>query len=143
VCYLQKFQAIADQLRSIGSDVSKQDLVLFSLQGLGSEYESFVTAISMRPGNLTMEELHDLLHIIWDYLEISDNSSLTVFTLSALFLTKYSFHHSRIQYQFRITSTWTELQSSSSCCSVSSVSRKRKKKTVSSRKRQGTILYDS
>jgi gag-polypeptide of LTR copia-type len=58
--YLQKFQAIAD-LHSIGSDVSEQDLVLFTLQGLGSEYESFVMAISMRQGLLTITELHNLL----------------------------------------------------------------------------------
>jgi gag-polypeptide of LTR copia-type len=60
-CTLQKFQAIADQLRSVGSDVSEQDLVLFILQGLGFDYESFVTAISMRQGLLTMSELHSLL----------------------------------------------------------------------------------
>jgi gag-polypeptide of LTR copia-type len=59
--YLQKFQAIADQLRSVGSDVSEQDLVLSTLQGLGIDYESFVTVISMRQGLFTMSELHSLL----------------------------------------------------------------------------------
>jgi gag-polypeptide of LTR copia-type len=46
--HIQKFQTIVDQLRSMGSDVSEQDLVLFTLQGLGTEYENFVMAISMR-----------------------------------------------------------------------------------------------
>jgi Reverse transcriptase (RNA-dependent DNA polymerase)/gag-polypeptide of LTR copia-type/GAG-pre-integrase domain len=59
--YLQKFQAIADQLRSIGSDMTEQDLILFTLQGLGTEYENFVTAISMRSGHVTLPELQSLL----------------------------------------------------------------------------------
>jgi hypothetical protein len=41
VHYIQKFQAIADKLRSVGSNVSEQDLILFTFQGLGPDYENF------------------------------------------------------------------------------------------------------
>jgi hypothetical protein len=41
--------------------VSDQDLVLYTLQGLGSEYENFVTALSMRYAPPIMAELNGLL----------------------------------------------------------------------------------
>jgi gag-polypeptide of LTR copia-type len=59
--YLQHMQSIADCLRSIGSDVSEQDLILYTLQDLGSDFDNFITAVSMRSGSLTMVELHNLL----------------------------------------------------------------------------------
>ncbi|KAJ3705686.1 hypothetical protein LUZ61_009391 [Rhynchospora tenuis] len=59
--YLQKIQNIADRLRSIGAAVSDQDLILHTLQGLGTEFESFVTAASMRQDQMSMEELHSHL----------------------------------------------------------------------------------
>jgi gag-polypeptide of LTR copia-type len=59
--YLQQMTSIVDCLRSIGSDISEQDLVLYTLQGLGTDFDTFVTAISMRSGSLTMVELHSLL----------------------------------------------------------------------------------
>jgi gag-polypeptide of LTR copia-type len=46
--YLQNMQSIADCLRSIGNDIFEQDLVLYTLQGLGSDYDTFVIAISLR-----------------------------------------------------------------------------------------------
>ncbi|KAJ3699566.1 hypothetical protein LUZ61_003271 [Rhynchospora tenuis] len=59
--YLQKIQNIADRLRSIGAAVSDQDLILHTLQGLGTEFESFVTAASMRQDQMSMAELHSHL----------------------------------------------------------------------------------
>jgi GAG-pre-integrase domain/gag-polypeptide of LTR copia-type len=54
-------QSIVDRLRSIGTPVSDQDLVLYTLQGLGTEYENFVTALSMRYAPPTMVEFNGLL----------------------------------------------------------------------------------
>ncbi|KAJ4768699.1 hypothetical protein LUZ62_079074 [Rhynchospora pubera] len=59
--FLQHMQSLADRLRSIGSDVNDQDLLMYILQGLGTEYESFVTALSMRFAPPTMAELSGLL----------------------------------------------------------------------------------
>jgi gag-polypeptide of LTR copia-type len=59
--YSQHMQSLVNRLRSIGVQVSNQDLVLYTLQGLRSEFESFVTAISMRYAPPTMVELHGLL----------------------------------------------------------------------------------
>jgi glycerol-3-phosphate O-acyltransferase len=46
--FIQHMQIIADRLRSIASDIFDQNLILYTLQRLGSEYETFVTAFSMR-----------------------------------------------------------------------------------------------
>jgi gag-polypeptide of LTR copia-type len=61
--FIQQIQSIADRLRSIGSDISDQDLVLYTLQGLGLEYESFVIAFSMQQSNVTMLDLQPSIFI--------------------------------------------------------------------------------
>jgi hypothetical protein len=43
---LQHMQSFADRLRSVGSDISDQGLVLYTLQNLGFNFEKFVTVIS-------------------------------------------------------------------------------------------------
>jgi gag-polypeptide of LTR copia-type len=59
--YLQHMQSLTDRLRSIGSEISDQDLVLFTLQSLRLDFENFITAISLRHQPLTMSELQSLL----------------------------------------------------------------------------------
>jgi gag-polypeptide of LTR copia-type len=59
--FLQHIQSLADRLRSIGSDISDQDLILYTLQGLGSDFENFVTAISLWHQPFTMSELQSFL----------------------------------------------------------------------------------
>jgi gag-polypeptide of LTR copia-type len=59
--YVQQMQELADRLRSICSEVSNQDLVLYTLQGLGFDFESFVTALTMRFESSLMTELSSLL----------------------------------------------------------------------------------
>ncbi|KAJ3701119.1 hypothetical protein LUZ61_004824 [Rhynchospora tenuis] len=59
--FLQQIQGIADRLRSIGSDVPDHDLVLYTLQGLGTEFETFVTAVSMRENCPSMSELTSMI----------------------------------------------------------------------------------
>jgi gag-polypeptide of LTR copia-type len=59
--FIQHIQSLAYRLRSIGCQISDQDLVLYTLQGLGSDYESFVTAFSMRSADTSMLELQSLV----------------------------------------------------------------------------------
>jgi gag-polypeptide of LTR copia-type len=59
--FLQNMQGIADQLRSIGTDIPDQELVIYTLQGLGTDFDNFVTAISLRTNPITMSELRSLL----------------------------------------------------------------------------------
>jgi gag-polypeptide of LTR copia-type/GAG-pre-integrase domain len=59
--YLQKIQSIVDRLDNIGAPVSDQDFFLYTSQVLGSEFESFVIAFSLRQGSLSSIELYTLL----------------------------------------------------------------------------------
>jgi gag-polypeptide of LTR copia-type len=61
VQFLQYMQGIADQLRSVGAEISDQELVLYTLQGLGTEFDNFVTTISLRTNSVTMSELRSLI----------------------------------------------------------------------------------
>jgi gag-polypeptide of LTR copia-type len=45
--FVQHMQSIAYRLRSVGSTISDQDLVIYTLQGLGFEYEIFITTFSI------------------------------------------------------------------------------------------------
>jgi gag-polypeptide of LTR copia-type len=59
--FLHQMQLLVDRLRSIGTDVSDNELVLYTTQDLGSEYESFVTVLSMRTTSPSMMEFSNLL----------------------------------------------------------------------------------
>jgi gag-polypeptide of LTR copia-type len=52
--FIQHMQSFAYRLRSVGSELTDQDLVLYTLQGLGSEYENFITTFSMRHTDSSM-----------------------------------------------------------------------------------------
>jgi hypothetical protein len=78
-------QSIADRLRSVGSDISDQDLILYTLQGLGSEYETFVTAFSMRLYLLMKHVFKQHLYLLIARLHISLlhlSTSLTILPLN-------------------------------------------------------------
>ncbi|KAJ1704569.1 hypothetical protein LUZ63_004348 [Rhynchospora breviuscula] len=59
--YLQQMQTLADRLRSIGSVVSEHELVMYTLQGLGTDFDNFVTAVSMLEIPPSMAKLSSLL----------------------------------------------------------------------------------
>jgi Reverse transcriptase (RNA-dependent DNA polymerase)/gag-polypeptide of LTR copia-type/GAG-pre-integrase domain len=59
--FINKMQALADRLRSIGTDVPDSELVMYAAQGLGSDYDSFVTALSMRISPPSLVEFNSLL----------------------------------------------------------------------------------
>jgi gag-polypeptide of LTR copia-type len=61
VQYLQQMQSFANHFRSIRSEISNPDFVLYTFQGLGTDYESFVTVVSLRSDTLTMAEFQCLL----------------------------------------------------------------------------------
>jgi gag-polypeptide of LTR copia-type len=59
--FLQHMQGIADQFRSVGAEISNKKLVLYTLQGLGTKFDNFVIAISLRTNLVTMSELRSLI----------------------------------------------------------------------------------
>ncbi|KAF5472305.1 hypothetical protein F2P56_009034 [Juglans regia] len=59
--YLQQVKSTADELALVDSPLTNDDLTLYILNGLGSEYHDITGSIHTRENPLTFEELHDLL----------------------------------------------------------------------------------
>jgi hypothetical protein len=59
--YLQGIKALSDELAVINSRLDDIDLVIHTLNGLGSEYKEISAALHARENPIGFEELHDLL----------------------------------------------------------------------------------
>jgi gag-polypeptide of LTR copia-type len=63
--FLQQIRKLTDELAFIGSPISDEDLVLFVLNGLGHEFNSFVVAViiaaTSRTDSLHFADIHRLL----------------------------------------------------------------------------------
>ena len=59
--YLHVVKALADEIAIIDHSISDDDLTLYVLNGLGSEFREIVAPIRARESSLTFEELHDIL----------------------------------------------------------------------------------
>ncbi|CAJ2637895.1 unnamed protein product [Trifolium pratense] len=76
--YLNNVKAIADELAIINSPLDDIDLVIHTLNGLGTEYREITTAIRARENPISFDNLHDLLTDFETYLkrdEINNDSS--------------------------------------------------------------------
>ena len=58
VYYLQLMKSTVDELALAQASVAKEDLVIFILYGLGSEFKELSTAIRARESDISFEELH-------------------------------------------------------------------------------------
>lgn len=56
--YLNSLTAIALQLRSIGCEISDQDLSLYLFAGLPAEYNPLVTSLTSQPSPMSLVDLH-------------------------------------------------------------------------------------
>ena len=61
--YLKKFKNICNTIGAVDEPVSYKDHLLYLFGGLGREYNSFVTFITSRANNPSIEEVHSLLLI--------------------------------------------------------------------------------
>ncbi|KAL2900798.1 Retrovirus-related Pol polyprotein from transposon TNT 1-94 [Bienertia sinuspersici] len=59
--YLRDIKVLVDSLAAINSPVSLPDLIQYTLNGLGPDYDSLVTTILHFPGHLTFDELRSKL----------------------------------------------------------------------------------
>uniref|UniRef100_A0A803QHZ4 Retrotransposon Copia-like N-terminal domain-containing protein n=1 Tax=Cannabis sativa TaxID=3483 RepID=A0A803QHZ4_CANSA len=60
--YILKMKGYTDHLAAAGQAINDEDLALYILGGLGSEYESIVVNLTSRSEPLTREELQFMLH---------------------------------------------------------------------------------
>lgn len=59
--YLQFIKHLFDSLDAVSSPVDVDDLVLYTLNGFPTEYNSIKTSIRTRSSTISIEELHVLL----------------------------------------------------------------------------------
>ncbi|GAB2297127.1 hypothetical protein Dimus_038457 [Dionaea muscipula] len=59
--YLGHIRGLADELALIGSSIADPHLILYVLNGLGTEYREISTAVRARDNMISFEELHDKL----------------------------------------------------------------------------------
>nr|POF07385.1 hypothetical protein CFP56_37452 [Quercus suber] len=59
--YLQKIKSLADSLAAAAQPIPEPDLILHILGGLSPEYESFVTSVTTRSDDLSLEDLNAML----------------------------------------------------------------------------------
>ena len=71
-------------------DVDDEDMLLYTLNGLTLEYNSFKTAIRTRSDQLFLEELHSLLRAEEQTIEASHASVLQDSQFSAMITTPHS-----------------------------------------------------
>ncbi|OMO84630.1 Reverse transcriptase, RNA-dependent DNA polymerase [Corchorus capsularis] len=79
--YLQFLRIVADDLALINSPVSEDDLVIFALNGVGSEYKELAAGIKARESSISYEELVDKMLDYETFLQkqdfLSDQSVMT------------------------------------------------------------------
>ena len=76
--FFHAVKVIVDELSLIDAPVSDDDLTLYALNGLGSEFQDMVAPIRMRETALSFAKLHDLLIGHEHYLKRMDGNSSTL-----------------------------------------------------------------
>ncbi|KAK0586810.1 hypothetical protein LWI29_012692 [Acer saccharum] len=59
--YFVKMKCIADNLSATGNPITEEDLLLYLLAGIGSDYDPVVVNVTARTDNLTLHEVYALL----------------------------------------------------------------------------------
>ncbi|XP_038970557.1 uncharacterized protein LOC120104097 [Phoenix dactylifera] len=72
---LQTIKALIDELALIDAPLSDDDITLYVLNGLGTEYQNIAAPIRARESSPSFEELHNLLVGIESYLKRLEASS--------------------------------------------------------------------
>ncbi|XP_062104187.1 uncharacterized protein LOC133815350 [Humulus lupulus] len=91
--YIQKFRGLCNTLAAAGEPVSYTNQLLYFLEGLGRDYNAYVTPIQARADKPTMEEAYSLL-LNYDALLNRQNSIDTLSSLQANFA-NFSPHRSK------------------------------------------------
>jgi gag-polypeptide of LTR copia-type len=92
--FIQHIQSLADRLRNIEISESDQDMILYTLQRLSSDYDSFVTALSMRQTSAIMLELQSLLlaHEVRVQANLKSSATPSAHLTSSFFPSSCSFY---------------------------------------------------
>ncbi|KAF8406030.1 hypothetical protein HHK36_008110 [Tetracentron sinense] len=72
--YLRKFKSLCDSLAAIGRPVSDEDRVFWVLNGLGPNYESFVTSVLAKPPFPSYDQL--IPNLISQDIQVGEHGSI-------------------------------------------------------------------
>lgn len=75
--YLKGIESMFDDLAVINSPFDDVDLMIHTLNGLGSEYNEVSTALCTRENQIRFEDLHDLLMDFENHLKKDEDPSPT------------------------------------------------------------------
>ncbi|KAK2975201.1 hypothetical protein RJ640_022093 [Escallonia rubra] len=78
--YLQHMRAIADDLALVDNPLSEDDLVLYTLAGVGPEFKEIAAAIRARDTPISFDELYDKLGDYELHLKKEDSTPLSIAT---------------------------------------------------------------
>uniref|UniRef100_A0A5B7BD59 Retrotransposon Copia-like N-terminal domain-containing protein n=1 Tax=Davidia involucrata TaxID=16924 RepID=A0A5B7BD59_DAVIN len=82
--YIQKVKAARDSLAEVSVHIDDEDLLIYTLNGLPSEFNAFRTAIRTRAQPLTLEEMHVLLRAEEQSVEAVFKQNQNQYTPSAM-----------------------------------------------------------
>lgn len=69
--YLQQIRTMEDDLSLAGSPIVQDDLILYTLNGVGADYREIAAAIKARDTCISFEDIHDKLTDFKSYLATS------------------------------------------------------------------------
>lgn len=91
--YLQQIKKISDTLAAVSAPIEEEDLILFTLGGLPTEYNAFKTAVRTRAQAINMAKLWELLYI--EEQQVSTMSNVSSSPVSSAFITNKQQHHNK------------------------------------------------
>ncbi|KAH0682247.1 hypothetical protein KY289_019999 [Solanum tuberosum] len=91
---------MADSLALVGSPILQDDLILYTLNGVGPDYKEIAAAIKPRDTCISFEDLHDKLTDFESYLAKSKSmgSDVSIATMNATTKSRQPQHHYRGSY---------------------------------------------
>lgn len=89
--YFQQFQTLTDHLVAVGQPINDFEKVSFLLAGFGSEYDPFVTSITIHADPLSIEEIYG--HLLTHELRLEKHhTSLDLMVAEANFVSRHASH---------------------------------------------------
>jgi len=103
--YLHAVKTLADEIAIIDHSISDDDLTLYVLNGLGSEFQEIVAPIRARESPLAFEELHELLVGHKAYLRRLETTTQQLVASANYTKTKHSMYRGSQQWSLNQTTT--------------------------------------
>lgn len=92
--YLHGIKSISDELAIINSPLDDVDLVIHTMNGLGSKYLEIAASLRTRENPINFGALHDLLAAFDNYLKLDDSFDVSIASPNVAYKRKH-YHFKR------------------------------------------------